>query len=41
MTRAIVTKILKDPIQCLKINGNGDYTEMARELFRLNDEASP
>ena len=36
MTRSIVTKILKDPIRCLKTNGNSNYTEMVRELFRLN-----
>ncbi len=43
MTKAIVTKILKDPIHNLKANGrsNRDYTEyakMVRELFQLNEE---
>jgi len=38
MTKAIVSKILKDPIQCLKANGSGSYAEMIRELFRLDEE---
>ena len=43
MTKAIVAKILKDPIHSLKANGrsNRDYTEyaeMVRELFQLNEE---
>ncbi len=38
MTRSIVTKILNDPIQYLKANGSSDYTEMVRELFRLDEE---
>lgn len=38
MTKSIVTKILQDPINYLKANGNGDYTDMVSELFRLNME---
>jgi glutamyl-tRNA reductase len=37
MTKAIVTKILKDPIYHLKANTN-DYAELVRELFQLNIE---
>jgi len=41
MTKSIVTKILKDPVQYLKDNSNcdWDYTEMVRELFQLNTES--
>jgi glutamyl-tRNA reductase len=40
MTRAIVSKILKDPINSLKANGNinDNYAEMARQLFQLDIE---
>jgi len=40
MTRAIVTKILQDPIKYLKTNANasGDYAEMVSELFQLDRE---
>ncbi len=40
MTKAIVAKILKDPIHNLKANGhsNRDYAEMVKELFQLNEE---
>jgi len=40
MTRAIVTKILKEPIHGLKANGRNDlgYAEMVRELFQLDVE---
>jgi glutamyl-tRNA reductase len=39
MTKSIITKILQDPIQCLKKNtSNGEYAEMVRELFRLKIE---
>jgi glutamyl-tRNA reductase len=40
MTRSIVTKILHDPIQCLKKSGedNGDYAAVVSEIFRLNRE---
>ncbi|MFC1987535.1 glutamyl-tRNA reductase [Chloroflexota bacterium] len=40
MTRAIVTKILKEPIHSLKTNGrhNIDYAEIVRELFQLDVE---
>jgi len=41
MTKAIVAKILKDPIHNLKANGhcNRDYTGMVKELFQLNEES--
>ncbi|OGO24984.1 MAG: hypothetical protein A2144_10355 [Chloroflexi bacterium RBG_16_50_9] len=37
MTRAIVSKMLKDPIRNLKTNGNPDhnYAETVKQLFRL------
>jgi glutamyl-tRNA reductase len=38
MTRAIVTKILKDPIEYLKKNGQYDHTRIAAELFKLDIE---
>ncbi len=40
MTKSIITKILKDPIQYLKTNANGDrdYGEMVRGLFHLDGE---
>ncbi len=40
MTRAIVAKILKEPIHSLKANGrhNIDYAETVRELFQLDVE---
>jgi len=38
MTKAIVSKILKDPVQYLKANGSNNYAEMARQLFQLNVE---
>jgi glutamyl-tRNA reductase len=40
MTKAIVTKILHDPIQYLKGSdeNNGDYAAVVTELFRLNKE---
>jgi len=40
MTKAIVAKILKDPIHNLKANGhsNRDYAEIVKELFQLNEE---
>ncbi len=38
MTRSIVTKILKDPVQHLKVNSNynPDYTDIVSRLFRLD-----
>ena len=41
MTKAIVHKILHDPIQCLRNNGNmgEDYVSLVNELFQLNREA--
>ena len=40
MTKAIVTKLLHDPIQCLKRNSGRryDYVQLVNELFRLNLE---
>jgi len=38
MTKAIVSKILKDPIKYLKINGGENYAEMVKEIFRLDEE---
>jgi glutamyl-tRNA reductase len=40
MTKAIVRKILHDPIQCLKENAHREesYTELARDLFGLEGE---
>jgi glutamyl-tRNA reductase len=40
MTKAIVTKILRDPVECLKRSGdnNGDYASVVSEIFRLNRE---
>jgi glutamyl-tRNA reductase len=40
MTKAIVTKMLSDPIQYLKKTGYGrkDYTQIVNELFQLNVE---
>jgi glutamyl-tRNA reductase len=40
MTKSIVTRILKEPIQYLKANVNTDrdYAEIVSELFRLNGE---
>lgn len=38
MTKSIVAKILKDPIQYLKANGNSNHVETVRELFQLNTE---
>ncbi len=40
MTKSIVTKILKEPIQHLKANANNEtkYAEMISELFQLNRE---
>jgi len=40
MTKSIITKILKDPVQYLKANANSNrgYAEMVKKLFRLNTE---
>ncbi len=38
MTRAIVTRILKDPIEYLQKNEDSHGTEMVTELFKLNGE---
>ncbi|HEX78304.1 MAG TPA: glutamyl-tRNA reductase [Dehalococcoidia bacterium] len=41
MTRAIVKKILHDPIRCLKENGHSNeiYARVVKELFQLDREA--
>lgn len=36
MTRSIVNRLLEDPIQYLKLNGNDSDCEMVKELFQLN-----
>ncbi len=38
MTQSIVTRILKDPVQFLKRNGNGSYCQIVRDLFQLDGE---
>jgi len=38
MTKAIVSKILKDPVKYLKANGSNNYAEIARKLFQLDGE---
>lgn len=38
MTRSIVSKIFKEPVQYLKVSGNGNHCEMIKELFQLNTE---
>ncbi len=38
MTKSIVTRLLKDPIQYLKTNGNGRDSKLVKELFRLDAE---
>ena len=39
MTRAIVSKILKDPLLYLKANGNGRHSELVRELEELRSSS--
>jgi glutamyl-tRNA reductase len=41
MTKSIVTRILQDPIEYLKTNGNDSHSEMVKELFELNTENHP
>ncbi len=38
MTKAIVSKILKDPVHYLKVNGSKNYAEMVKEIFRLEED---
>ncbi len=38
MTKSIVVRILKDPIQYLKTNGNSHHAEIVKDLFNLNAE---
>jgi hypothetical protein len=39
MTKSIVTRILQDPIQYLKSEGNNGHSELVKELFRLDMES--
>jgi glutamyl-tRNA reductase len=38
MTKSIVTRILKDPVEYLKADGNSNHSQMVRELFQLNTD---
>ncbi|MDO8568020.1 MAG: glutamyl-tRNA reductase [Dehalococcoidales bacterium] len=38
MTRSIVTKILKEPVQYLKENGNSSHSQIVKDLFKLDEE---
>ena len=38
MTKSIVAKMLKEPMQCLKANGNGEHTDIVKELFQLETD---
>ncbi|MHB8086335.1 MAG: glutamyl-tRNA reductase, partial [Dehalococcoidia bacterium] len=38
MTKSIVNKILKDPIQYLKTDGDGEHARLVSELFQLDTE---
>ncbi|MGA2159101.1 MAG: glutamyl-tRNA reductase [Dehalococcoidia bacterium] len=38
MTKSIVNKILKDPIQYLKADGDGEHARLVSELFQLDTE---
>ena len=40
MTKSIVTRILKEPIQYLKGNGSNGHTEFIKELFNLQARES-
>ncbi len=40
MTRAIVNRILQDPVQYLKNNGNSKQSQLLREIFGINAENS-
>ncbi len=40
MTRSIVTRMLANTIQYLKTNGNGQNSEIIREIFQLDKETS-
>jgi glutamyl-tRNA reductase len=37
MTKAIVGKVLKDPVNYLKTNGSKNYAEVVKEVFRLEE----
>jgi glutamyl-tRNA reductase len=39
MTKAIVTRLLCEPIEYLKTNGNGGHAALVSELFRLGEVA--
>ncbi len=38
MTKSIVTRILQDPVQYLRNNGNSDHSDIVKELFQLDEE---
>ncbi len=38
MTRAIINRILQDPIEYLKTNGNGHHTDLLKTVFQLDAE---
>jgi glutamyl-tRNA reductase len=38
MTKAIVNKILEDPVQYLKANGSKNYAGMIKEIFHLEED---
>jgi glutamyl-tRNA reductase len=38
MTKSIVTRILQDPINYLKTNGNKNQSGIIKELFQLDSE---
>lgn len=40
MTRSIVTRMLADTIQYLKTNGNGQHSDVVREIFQLDKETT-
>lgn len=41
MTRSIVNKILKDPVQYLKTNESSDQIKAVKEIFKLEADSSP
>lgn len=38
MTKSIITKVLDSPVQYLRADRDGNYTELVRELFQLDTE---
>jgi glutamyl-tRNA reductase len=41
MTKALVSKILSAPINCLKNKGRNGFQELVKELFQLNENTLP